>query len=57
MINIHRHYPTRVDLVLQYLQEWPTPLGENAFKDNRKYVIRWQPKAYIELDLSEYGHA
>jgi len=35
----------------------PTPLGENAFKDNRKYVIHWQPKAYIELDLSEYGHA
>ena len=22
--------PTRVDLVLQYLQEWPTPFGENS---------------------------
>ena len=24
--------PTRVDLVLQYLQEWPTPFGENDLK-------------------------
>ena len=38
--------PTRVDLVLQYLQEWPTPLGENENSkstENAAFTSRRKP--------------